>query len=494
MDSKKDLSGIGIPSVGGDYETSSTASLDVNHPMHWPIFKRWTIVFIYSALETFVLLLSSTYPGAEFLVIEEYALSSTQVFTLGQSMMIVGNAVGVTFLGPLSDVRGRKWVYVASTAVYAILNLGTAYALNFPMLVIFMFLAGIANSTALNNVAATVSDLFGDSDGAAQPMALFVVGGTVGPTIGTLTATWIIDANLGLKWIFLINVIIGVGFAVIIAFVPETLPSLVIANTKGQGGGAHDTITEVRKAETVDTPVDEGSQMHANLLQELKFITTTTFRILFTQPIIALLGIYNGVANGILLLYITGLVETYLVNKHLSLYAAELNAITFIVGVVILFLFVPVQTYLYGQDRIKHHGHNRPEARLLTSLVFVWLYPIAILWSAFTSGGNYSYWSQVVAGGVVGFTDNLLYLAQLNFITDCYPNVAGSAIAAFLIPSFIIQAALAHLSPLVYANISIMWALAMLGFLCLGLIVPVVYVIYFLGPRIRARSSLAKKF
>ena len=43
------------------------------------------------------------------------------------------------------------------------------------MLVIFMFLAGIANSTALNNVAVTVSDLFGDSDGAAQPMALSVV-------------------------------------------------------------------------------------------------------------------------------------------------------------------------------------------------------------------------------------------------------------------------------------------------------------------------------
>ena len=55
----------------------------------------------------------------------------------------------------------------------------------------------------------------------------------MGSTIGTLSATWIIDANLGLKWIFLSSVITGAGFAVIIALVPKTLSRLVIANEKG---------------------------------------------------------------------------------------------------------------------------------------------------------------------------------------------------------------------------------------------------------------------
>lgn len=35
-------------------------------------------------------------------------------------MFIVGNAAGPVFLGPLSDLGGRKWVYVGSVAVYGL--------------------------------------------------------------------------------------------------------------------------------------------------------------------------------------------------------------------------------------------------------------------------------------------------------------------------------------------------------------------------------------
>ena len=67
------------------------------------------------------------------------------------------------------DINGRKWVYVGAIFVYAILNIGCAKALNLPMLIIFQFLCGAAGSVALCNVAGTIADLFGDSDGAGQP-------------------------------------------------------------------------------------------------------------------------------------------------------------------------------------------------------------------------------------------------------------------------------------------------------------------------------------
>lgn len=35
-------------------------------------------------------------------------------------MFIVGNAAGPVFLGPLSDLGGRKWVYVGSVAMYGL--------------------------------------------------------------------------------------------------------------------------------------------------------------------------------------------------------------------------------------------------------------------------------------------------------------------------------------------------------------------------------------
>jgi MFS family permease len=180
-------------------------SSNAAHPIHWPAVKKWIIISIYCLLQVFVTLSSTTFVSVKTLVQERYG-GSTQSVTLGQSMFILGNAIGPVFLGPLSDLGGRKWVYVGSTAVFALLNIGNALALNLPMLIIFQFLAGAAGSTALTNVAGTVADLFGSLDGAGQPMALFVMSANVGPGIGSPVGELIVEnASMGRPWVFWIK-------------------------------------------------------------------------------------------------------------------------------------------------------------------------------------------------------------------------------------------------------------------------------------------------
>ena len=74
---------------------------DVHHPIHWPAWKRWGIIAVYCCLQMFVTLTSTTYISAETLIGEKWG-GSSQVLTLGQSLFIVGNAVGPAFMGPLS--------------------------------------------------------------------------------------------------------------------------------------------------------------------------------------------------------------------------------------------------------------------------------------------------------------------------------------------------------------------------------------------------------
>ena len=159
-------------------------------------------------------------------------------------------------------------------------------------------------------------------------------------------------------------------------------------------------------------------------------------------------------------------------------------------GVAITFCFVPVQTYLYKRDKARHGGRGRPEARFITSVVTVWLFPISLLWFAFTSDGTVSIWSPIIAGTVLGFCDPLLWLSMLNYITDSYPNVAASAIAAFLIPSFLIAAGMCHAGVAMFENLSTKWAFAILGFISFG-IVALVYVLFFFGAKLRSWSKLA---
>ncbi|KAI1106969.1 MFS general substrate transporter [Jackrogersella minutella] len=482
MEEKSQQQTMSAPIAGADIALSVLQRVELStasHPIHWNPVKKWSIIVVYCLLQIFITLSTTTYVSAEFLVQEKYG-GSTQVVTLGQSMFILGTAVGPAFLGPLSDIGGRKWIYVASIGIYAILNVGTALARNLPMLIIFQFLCGVAGSTALSNVAGTIADLFGDMDGAGQPMALFVMSANTGPSIGSPIGELIAEnENLGLPWIFWINVIIGGGFAIIMCFIPETLPRIVISNS-------------AREHKSSDPNEVVVMEEHVDVIREMRFVTSMAFRIMFTEPIVTFLGIYNGFAYGLLYLYLDGVFDVFVVNNGLSYMDADLTYLNFVVGVTVMFAFVPVQTWFYKRDRKRNGGIGRPEARFLTSLLFVWGFPISLLWFAFTCDGSVSFWSPVVAGGVLGFCDPLLWLSMLNYIADSYTNVAASAIAAFLIPSFLIAAGCCHIGLVMFDNLGAKWAMATLGFISFGL-VALVYVLYFFGARIRSWSKLAKQ-
>jgi hypothetical protein len=59
--------------------------------------------------------------------------------------------------------------------------------------------------------------------------------------------------------------------------------------------------------------------------KELSFVTTMTFTILCTEPIILALGIFNGFTYGILFLYLAAVFEVFVENNHMSYVAPSLS-------------------------------------------------------------------------------------------------------------------------------------------------------------------------
>lgn len=483
-----------------------------HHPYHWPSKKKYLVVFCYCLLQIYVTLTSTTYVAAKGHVMEQFG-TTNQVATLGQSLFIIGTAVGPSFMGPLSDLGGRKWIYVVSIFFYVIFNFGCAFTLNMPMLAIFMFIIGLCGSTATTNVAGTIGDLFGASDEASQPMALFVFSANAGPSIGGIVGEAIMEnSKLGFKWIFLINIILGAFYIVFLMFLPETLPRIVIQErTAIEGKDVPNVIVrefgyaiENIKGKTASYKTlyqeklnEEGNEAvvveKVSVFNEIKFITSQALIMMVTEPIIIFLALYNGFAYGLLFLYMDGIFDVFVANNGLSPIAAECTYLNFVVGVSFVLLLQPLQTYLFRRDRLNNGGVARPEARFLLSLVTVWGFPIGLLWFAFTSNGDTNYWSPIIAGTVLAVADPLLWLAMLSYIIDSYSaaGLSNSAIAAFCIPSFAIAASLSHAGVAMFENMSTTWAMATLGFISLG-IVALVYIFFFFGHRLRLHSKIAR--
>ena len=90
------------PGNGSSPERLSDDQLEIYRPIHWPLLKRYAIVFVYSALETVILLQQPLYQDGERLVARRFTIKSSQTLALGLFMNIVGNKIGVALLGPLS--------------------------------------------------------------------------------------------------------------------------------------------------------------------------------------------------------------------------------------------------------------------------------------------------------------------------------------------------------------------------------------------------------
>jgi len=200
---------------------------------------------------------------------------------------------------------------------------------------------------------------------------------------------------------------------------------------------------------------------------------------------------------GLQFLFLESVFKVYVSNYGLSVIDADLTFLCVGAGVIIMFIsLLPLQTRLVKRDRQNNGGKIRPESRFLLSLVTVWGFPICIFWFAWTSApglGHTSYWSPICAGTVLGAVNPLLWLGILNYITDSYPNLAGSAIAASLIPSFLVAAGCAHLGIYMFQGLSIKVAVSILGGVSFGVVI-LVYILYFFGPALRAGSRYARKF
>jgi MFS family permease len=95
--------------------------------------------------------------------------------------------VGPLLWAPLSEVYGRRKLFIFTYILFTIFNGGVIASQNIWTLIILRFLAGTAGSSPLTNAGGTVSDLF-NAKQRGLGMAVFASAPFMGPAVGPVVS------------------------------------------------------------------------------------------------------------------------------------------------------------------------------------------------------------------------------------------------------------------------------------------------------------------
>src|SRR5512146_1695656 len=136
------------------------------------------------------------------------------------SVYALGQVIAMPMAGKISDMYGRKKVFMISAALFTVASLCCGFAPNMPALLIPRFIQALGGGAFMPSATGIVSDHFGEQRDRAVGMftSIFPIGGIVGPVVGGLFVSY-----WSWRGIFLVNVPIGLILILLTAkFIPAS--------------------------------------------------------------------------------------------------------------------------------------------------------------------------------------------------------------------------------------------------------------------------------
>lgn len=155
---------------------------DRQDAMNFPKRRKWAIAILQS-LSTFAVTFASSVYASGILDITQHFEVSREVATLGLSLYVLGFALGPLIWAPLSELYGRKSVFMISYTVYIAFSVAAACAPTITALLILRFFASAFGSSSMAN--ASIGDMFSKGE-RGLVTGLFVTAPFLGPALGKL--------------------------------------------------------------------------------------------------------------------------------------------------------------------------------------------------------------------------------------------------------------------------------------------------------------------
>ena len=405
--------------------------------------------------------------------------------SLATGLFLIGFGVGALVAGPISETVGRNPVYIATLSLYMIFVMASALAPNIGAQLAFRFIAGCFAATPLSCAGGSVSDLWNPLE-RVYAFPVFANSAFMGPIFGPVIGGFIGASTLvSWRWTEWITLIIsGLVLFLVFFFQPETYAPILL-----KWKAAH-----LRELTGDDRYRAEVEIRDSTFLSRLGHALYRPFVLTFSEPIIILIALYLTVIYIILFTFLNGYTFIFTETYGFSQGITGLSFIGIGIGLCLASLLVPI-LYKWAKNdlaKIKEQGGDRlpPEFRLWFAMLAAPALPISMLWMGWTAYPWISYWSPLGASVLFGYSILCLFISSYQYIIDSYESYAASALASVTLIRYVAAGGMVEVSIPFYKNMGVHWTLTILG--CLSaLLVPVPYVFYRYGTKIRARSKYA---
>ena len=145
---------------------------------------------------------------------------------------LVANAIVLPISGWLSSLLGRKRFYLLSVFFFTVFSFACGLAPTLGMLILFRVAQGLAGGGLQPSVQAILADTFSPAK-RGMAMALYTVAILVAPVLGPTLGGWITD-NYSWRWIFYINIPVGMVCVFLTRIVLEDPPYMKEAKAKAR--------------------------------------------------------------------------------------------------------------------------------------------------------------------------------------------------------------------------------------------------------------------
>ncbi len=208
----------------------STAALTMDQEVWRPKFNPWLIAVVV-ALAAFMETLDTSIANVALPYIAGNLGASNDQSTWVLTSYLVSNAIILPISGWLAGALGRKRFFMACLGVFTVSSLLCGIAPSLGMLLFFRVLQGAGGGGLQPMAQAILADTFPPQQ-RGLAFALYGITAIMAPTIGPTLGGWI-TFNYSWRWIFFINIPVGIATWFLVRFVVEDPPYVAKLKTAG---------------------------------------------------------------------------------------------------------------------------------------------------------------------------------------------------------------------------------------------------------------------